>query len=83
MIDLRTPVEAVRIHIPSMAETIAEQIIPGWTAPLPVTPIDAAIGYTTGKRYEIKFGLPILSLFPGMPYTPGMWIPWGCIITEV
>jgi hypothetical protein len=83
MIDLRTPVEAVRVHIPSMVETIAEQIIPGWTAPLPVTPGDAAIGYAVGSRYEIKFGLPILSLLPGVPYTPGMWIPWGCIITEV
>jgi len=82
MIDLRTPIEAVHIHIPSMTEKITEQI-PGLTTPLPVTPRDAAIGYAAGTRYEIKIGFPILSLLPGVPYAPGMWVPWGWIITEV
>jgi len=79
--NLVTPIEAVRIHIPSAPERAAEWI-PGWTPPLPVTPEDAAEGIRAGKKYYIKFGIPILSLLPGLPYTPGMWVPWGCIITE-
>ncbi|MEA3340033.1 MAG: hypothetical protein U9R15_08710 [Chloroflexota bacterium] len=80
--NLVTPIKAVRIHIPSTAEKVGE-LIPGWTAPIPVTPGDAAEGIIAGKRYYIKFGIPILSLLPGLPYTPGMWVPWGCIITEM
>jgi len=79
--NLVTPIEAVRIHIPSAPERAAE-LIPGWVAPLPVTPEDAAEGIRDGKSYYIKFGIPVLSLLPGLPYAPGMWVPWGCIITE-
>ncbi len=79
--NLVTPIKAVRIHIPTAPEKVVE-LIPGWTAPLPVKPEDAAEGIRNGKSYYIKFGFPILSLLPGLPYSPGMWVPWGCIITE-
>lgn len=82
MRDLMTPIEPVRIHVPGITEEVAEELVPGWVSPLPVTPEDAAEGITAGKRYYIKFGVPILSLLPGLPYTPGMWVPWGFIITE-
>lgn len=82
MRDLMTPIEPVRIHIPSMPEKVAEELIPGWVPPLPVSPEEAAEGIPAGKRYYIKFGVPILSLLPGLPYTLGMWVPWGFIITE-
>jgi len=79
--NLVTPIEAVKIHVPSVPEAAVE-LIPGWVSPLPVSPEDVAEGILAGKRYYIKFGVPILSLLPGLPYTPGMWVPWGCIITE-
>ena len=79
--NLVTPIEAVKIHVPSVPETMVE-LIPGWVSPLPVSPEDAAEGIRAGKRYYIKFGVPILSLLPGLVYSPGMWVPWGCIITE-
>jgi len=82
MRDLMTPIEPVRIHIPGITEKAAEELIPGWVPPLPVSPEDAAEGIAAGRRYYIKFGVPILSLLPGLPYTLGMWVPWGCIITE-
>ena len=82
MPDLRTPIKAVRIHIPSMVESAAEAIIPGYVPPLPVSIEEANSGFAVGKHYFVKWSLPILSIIPGFPYTPGMWIPWGFIITE-
>lgn len=82
MPDLRTPIEAVRIHVPSAAENVMSAVVPGYNTPLPVTIEEANSGTAVGKKYFIKCGMPVLDMIPGAPYTPGMWIPPGFIITE-
>jgi len=37
--------------------------------------------YESGLPCYIKCVLPILDLLPGIPYTPGMWVPPFCVIT--
>jgi hypothetical protein len=47
-----------------------------------ITPEEAVSRYNTGLPSYIKCVLPILNMLPGIPYTPGMWVPPFCIITE-
>ena len=79
--DIRTPIQPVRIHIPTTAEDIM-QAIPCFVPPRGVSAKDAAEGFAVGKAYYIKLSAPLLCCFPGLPYTPGMWVPPGCIISE-
>lgn len=85
MRDLRTPIEPVKIHIPTEVERTFEHIsgtIPCITGPRGVSAATATAGYAAGKRYYIKSSLPILCCLPGLPYVPGMWVPPMCVISE-
>lgn len=83
--DLISPVAAVKVHIPSMAERAVSDItgsIPCLTAGKGVSVDDANAGVATGEGYYIKSALPMLCCLPGVPYIPGMWVPPLCIISD-
>jgi hypothetical protein len=85
MMDLESPIAPVKVHIPSMAERAITDVtsrIPCFTPPKSVSIEDANMGYAIGTPYFIKSSLPILCCFPGLPYTPGMWVPPMCVISE-
>lgn len=79
--DITTPIEPVRIHIPSMTEEIMMGI-PCFVPPRAVSPEAAAKGFAVGKAYYLKSAFPLACCFPGLPYTPGMWVPFGLVISE-
>ena len=54
---------------------------PGVTPPEYLTPDDALLRIRAGERCYIKCTLPILNMLPGIPYTPGAWVPPLCAIT--
>ena len=54
---------------------------PGGT-PIYLTPEQAAARLATGLPCYIKCTLPILSMLPGIPYTPGTWVPPFCAISS-
>lgn len=79
--DITTPIEPVRIHIASRSEELMRSI-PCFVPPHAILPEDAAEGFAVGKPYYIKFAIPLMCCFPGLPYTPGMWVPPGFVISE-
>ena len=46
-----------------------------------LTPEEADERIRAGLPCYIKCTLPILDLLPGIPYTPGAWVPPFCVIT--
>jgi len=83
--DLHTPIETVKIHIPSMAEKAVRGVagmIPCLDPPKNVPINDADMGFAAGKKYYIKSAIPFVCCLPGLPYTPGMWLPPACVISE-
>ena len=60
------------------------------TCPLPstvetydaITPEEAVTRAAAGLSSYIKFWIPVLSLLPGVLWYPGMWVPFGFIITK-
>jgi len=85
MRDLHTPIEAVKIHIPSMREKVVRDIgsiIPCIKPPKSIPIEEANMGFAAGKKYYVKSALPLTCCLPGLPYTPGMWLPPGCVISE-
>ena len=79
--DIRSPIQPVRIHIPTMTENIAKGI-PCLVPPHGISSKDADEGFAAGGAYYIKFAIPFMCCFPGLPYTPGMWVPPGFIISR-
>lgn len=51
------------------------------TPPAYLTPDEALLRIRAGERCYIKCTLPILNMLPGIPYTPGAWVPPLCAIT--
>ena len=47
-----------------------------------LTPDEALLRIHAGEKCYIKCTLPILDMLPGLPYTPGAWIPPFCAITK-
>ncbi len=79
--DIRTPIQPVTIHIASRSEELMRSI-PCFVPPRAISAKDAAEGFAVGKPYYIKFAIPMMCCFPGLPYTPGMWVPHGFVISE-
>ncbi len=46
-----------------------------------ITPEQADERYEAALPCYIKCVLPLLDMLPGLPYTPGMWVPPFCVIT--
>ena len=83
--DLHTPIVSVKVHIPGLPEKVIRDvtdIIPCTRPPKSVPIKEADLGFAAGKRYYIKSVLPFVCCIPGLPYTPGMWLPPGCEISE-
>jgi hypothetical protein len=79
--DIRTPIQPVTIHIASRSEELMRSI-PCFVPPRAISAKDAADGFAVGKPYYIKFATPLMCCLPGLPYTPGMWVPFGFVISE-
>jgi len=56
-------------------------VVPPVAPPEYLTPEEAADRIRAGLPCYIKCTLPILDMLPGIPYTPGMWVPPFCEIT--
>jgi len=59
--------------------------VPGPSPGVPamyLTPEQAASRSAMGLPCYVKCTLPVLNMLPGIPYTPGAWIPPFCAITE-
>lgn len=76
--DIRSPITPIEIKVDTIFELIKEEAQDEFDA---ITPEEAVKRSLEGKISYLKIWLPILSIIPGVPYTPGMWIPWGFIIT--
>ena len=57
-----------------------EPFIP-WNGVVEITPHQAEERYQAALPCYIKCVLPLLDLLPGIPYTPGVWVPPFCVIT--
>jgi len=77
--DIRSPITRVDVEVKSMFEQAEEEIKGKYEA---ISPEEAATRAAAGMLSYLKFWIPILSALPGLPYTPGMWIPWGFMITK-
>ena len=85
MLDATTPIAPVKIHIPGIVEKAfggVADIVPCFQPPKHVPITEADMGVSAGKRYYIKSSIPFVCCLPGLPYTPGMWLPPMCVISE-
>jgi len=65
------------VPVPVVEEPEVKPVAP----PKYLTPAEADERIRAGLPCYIKCTLPILDLLPGIPYTPGMWVPPFCAIT--
>lgn len=77
--DLRSPITPVTIIVKSIFELEKEEAEEKFEA---ISAEEAASRAAAGLMSYIKLWIPILSTLPGLPYTPGMWVPFGFIITK-
>lgn len=80
--DLRSPITLVEIEVKGVAAKMKEEITTSMLGFRTLTTKGAAELIKEGKPCYIKSMLPIISMFPGLPYTPGMWVPPACVITD-
>ena len=73
--DIRSPITRVDVEVKGIIETAKEELDA-------ISPEEAATRAAAGLLSYVKFWIPVLSILPGVPYTPGMWIPFGFIITK-
>ena len=67
--------------VPPVEPPVTPPVVPPVAPPKYLTPEEAAERIRAGLPCYIKCTLPILDLLPGIPYTPGMWVPPFCAIT--
>jgi len=66
---------------PAVPEPVVPPVEPPVAPPKHLTPAEAEERIKAGLPCYIKCVLPVLDLLPGIPYTPGMWVPPFCAIT--
>jgi len=67
--------------VPPVEPPVEPPVTPPAAPPKHLTPEEADERIRAGLPCYIKCVLPILDLLPGIPYTPGMWVPPFCEIT--
>ncbi|RJS72686.1 hypothetical protein CW696_02560 [ANME-2 cluster archaeon] len=70
--------------VPVGAPPVPGPAVPGPAPGVPamyLTPEQAASRSAMGLPCYIKCTLPVLNMLPGIPYTPGAWVPPFCAIT--
>lgn len=88
--DIRSPITLVKVEVKGVVGKTGEAIremkeeaartLLGFKI---LTTDEAKELIKAGKPCFIKSVLPIISMLPGLPYTPGMWVPWLCVITDI
>ncbi|MEA3341910.1 MAG: hypothetical protein U9R15_18260 [Chloroflexota bacterium] len=68
-------------YTPPVVPPVVPPVTPPVTPPKYLTPEQADERIRAGLPCYIKCVLPLLDTLPGIPYTPGMWVPTFCAIT--